>query len=81
MRIPDLHSELLSGVLTVSSCSGLDLTFVKVDGKCSLQLAGPLYGHKLYYGLGVGGHFMTILSHGVRNAHSEDRLLNVLLLG
>ena len=32
--IPDFHPELLSGALKVGSCSGHDLIFVDVDGKC-----------------------------------------------
>ena len=35
-RLPhsDFHPELLSGSLKVSSCSGHDLIFIDVDGKC-----------------------------------------------
>ena len=36
--IPDLNPELLSGVLKVSSCSGHDLIFVDVDGKCHFSV-------------------------------------------
>ena len=32
--IPDFHPELLSGELKINSCSGHDLIFVDVDGKC-----------------------------------------------
>ena len=32
--ILDLHPELLSGPLKVSSCSGHDIIAVNVDGKC-----------------------------------------------
>ena len=51
----------------------------------SLQLAEPLFAHKLDHDY-EGGHFMTILSHGAENVHSQvwqrsvDRPLNVLLL-
>jgi len=43
--IPDFHPELLSGALKVSSCSGHDLIFVDVDGKC--QFSEPLFAHEL----------------------------------
>ena len=37
--IPDFHPELLSGALKVSSCSGHDLIFVDVDGKCQSSVS------------------------------------------
>ena len=46
--IPDFHPELLSGAFKVSSCSGNDLIFIDVDG-VTLQLAEPLFAHKLDY--------------------------------
>ena len=36
--IPDFHPELLSGALKVGSCSGHDLIFVDVDGKCQFSV-------------------------------------------
>ena len=36
--IPNFHLELLSGALNVSSCSGQDLIFVDVDGKCQFSV-------------------------------------------
>ena len=51
----------------------------------SLQLAEPLFAHKLDHYF-EGGHLITILSHGAENVHSQvwqrsvDRPLNVLLL-
>ena len=34
--ISDIHPELLSGMLKVNRCSGHDLIFVEVDGKCQV---------------------------------------------
>ena len=46
--ILDLHPELLSGPLKVSSCSGHDIISIDVDGKCqSLVGREPLSAHKL----------------------------------
>ena len=54
--IPDFYPELFSGALTVSSCSGHDLIFVDADGDgVSLQLAEPLFAHKLDHDYGGGG--------------------------
>ena len=41
--IPDFHPELLSGELKVSSCSGHDLIFVDVDGKCQFSVGRALF--------------------------------------
>ena len=38
--ILDFYPELLSGALKVSSCSGHDLIFVDVDGKCQFSVGG-----------------------------------------
>ena len=45
--ILDLHPELLSGPLKVSSCSGHDIISVDVGASVNLQLAEPLSAHKL----------------------------------
>ena len=46
----------------------------------SLQLAEPLFAHKLDHDY-EQGHFMAILSHGAESVHSQvNRPLNVLLL-
>ena len=37
----------------------------------SLQLAEPLFAHKLDHDFEGGLHFMTILSHGAENVHSQ----------
>ena len=36
--VPDRHTELLSGVLKVRSCSGHNLIFAEVDGKCQFPV-------------------------------------------
>ena len=46
----------------------------------SLQLAEPLFAHKLDHDY-EGGQFITLLSHGAESVHSQvNRPLNVLLL-
>ena len=45
--ISDSYPELFSGALKVSSCSGRDLIFVDQMASVSLQLAEPLFAHKL----------------------------------
>ena len=51
--IPDLHPNLLSVVLKVSSCSGHDLIFVEVNGSCQFPVGRVPSGHKSDHGLRV----------------------------
>ena len=66
---PDFHPEFFSGELKVSSCSGHDLIFVDVDGKCQFSVGRALLFINLT--MILRGHFMTILSHGAENVHSQ----------
>ena len=66
----DLHPELLSGLLKLSSCSGHDIITVDVDGKCQSSVGRAHFAHKLDHDF-EGGHFMIILSHGAENVHSQ----------
>ena len=68
--ILDLHPELLSGPLKVSSCSGHDIIAVDVDGKCQSSVGRALFCLQTWPRL-WGGHFMTILSYGAENVHSQ----------
>ena len=84
--ILDLHPELLSGPLKVSSCSGHDISAVDVDGKCQSSVGRePLFAHKLDHDFegGISQPFypmvlrMSILRFG---KDFVDWPLNVLLL-
>ena len=68
--ILDLHPELLSGLLKVSTCSGHDIISVDVDGKCQSSVGKAPFCSQTWPRF-WGGHFMTILSHGAENVHSQ----------
>ena len=68
--IPDFHPELLSGALKFSSCSGHDLVFVDVDGKCQFSF-GRVPFLLINLTMILRRAFHDHLPHSVKNVHSQ----------